>query len=258
LSNQTIFTTCRKATPEDAAAASKLLQHEGMVQYSDTWLFHHFNDCFVALNANGDLTGILVSWKSPVAYNTVVVDALLLDSGYAENIAADLLDFASADFQCRCLRHVIVSAKAAPQLPPDFWRSKGFEAQEGIPGNLSKTLLPLRICLQGKKMRPNLNTGGGQVSEQTIFEYQQDGDTVWGTYHGGEVKRGVLVGKMNASRDMSITYMQIDNEGKFYQGTSKSSTEYLNDGRLVLYEDWIWTGGDRKGEGNAIIEEIKE
>ena len=254
--------TSRQAQAADAnQMAACLLAQAGQSAYSALWLAQHASNSFVCVDDESKVIGTLISWKSPVAYNTVVIDAIGVQQDqqdYAHAVVQSLLGAAFAEFQCRCLRKVLLSATAAAVMEDHFWQLQGFDADKEMEGCYRKTLAPLRICLHGKKMRPNLNTGGGQVNEQTTFEYQQDGDIVWGTYSGGEVKRGVLVGKMNASRDMSISYMQIDEEGKFYQGTSKSSTEYLNDGRLVLYEDWIWTGGDRKGEGNAIIEEIKE
>jgi hypothetical protein len=102
-----------------------------------------------------------------------------------------------------------------------------------------------------------MNTANGQINEDTLFEYFQDGQMVWGTYAGGDVLRGILIGQMNANRDIRFHYLQMDTQGQIHQGTSKSSTELLNDGRVVLYENWEWTG-DKKGSGSSIIEEVKE
>jgi hypothetical protein len=117
--------------------------------------------------------------------------------------------------------------------------------------------MPDRICLHNKRMRPQMNTANGQVSEETLFEYFQQGDFIWGTYSGGEVARGMLIGKMTPNRNINFHYLQMDRTGQVFGGTSHSTTEFLNDGRIVLYEDWHWTG-NRSGTGSSIIAEVKD
>ncbi len=260
MSNQALQVFCRISTANDVAAQMQWL-HQNAFANANTaaWFYHHTNQVFLALDENGEINGMLIVWKSGVAYNTAVIDQLYItaDEEEKEIVAAALILQSGAELQHRCIRYVQVSTEAAATMSDKFWEAQGFDISDVPATSRKKILMPLRICLDGKKMKPNLNTQGGQVSEDTTFEYLQDGDYVWGTYYGGEVKRGVLVGKMTASRDINFFYMQLDADGGFHQGTSRSNTEYLNDGRLVLYEDWVWTG-DKKGEGNAVIEEIKE
>ena len=250
--------TCRTATAADLTSVQQFLEAIQCHAYSPAWIMHHTNNLLLVQNDHATITGLMVIWQSPGSYITAVIDQILLaPTDQIEEIAGILLEMANLYAQQKCLRTILVSKAALSGLPASFWEASGFAASNRTELPYAKKVLPKHICLDGKKMRPNMNTLGGQVSEETIFEYQQEGDFVWGTYHGGDVKRGVLVGKMTASRDINFFYMQLDKHGEFHQGTSKSSTEYLNDGRLVLFEDWVWTG-NRKGEGTAIIEEIKE
>lgn len=39
------------------------------------------------------------------------------------------------------------------------------------------------------------NTSNGEVSDDTIFHYFQQDNTIWGKYAGGEIERGTLIGK---------------------------------------------------------------
>ena len=110
--------------------------------------------------------------------------------------------------------------------------------------------------MQNRILQPTINTSNGEVSEDTIFEYRQNGAIVWATFSGGPVAMGVLIGKMVDNGDIEFYHQQIDLQGKLSTGKSKSSTEFQKDGRLVLYENWEWTGG-RKGTGTAIIAEIE-
>lgn len=250
--------TCRIAQANDLATIEQWLAAVKWHAHSSAWLMHHTNNIILAENEEGGIAGFMIIWQSPVKYLTAVIDHLLTASAdYLTEVAHALMASAHLYAQQKCLRTIVVNQSVASSLPEEFWKTAGFLATQDAGMPWAQKVMPKHICLDGKKMRPSLNTLGGQISEDTIFEYHQEGDFVWGTYHGGDVKRGVLVGKMTASRDINFFYMQLDQQGTFHQGTSKSSTEYLNDGRLVLFEDWVWTG-NRKGEGTAIIEEIKE
>lgn len=209
-------------------------------------------------NNNGALVGVLMTSTSPADYSTAVIQDLALSQDAGAYTGKLLLQACCQYWAQHCIRILIASAdfENRTELANTF-AAIGFAAdqKDGI-AIMKKILHPDRICLHQKKMRPTMNTANGQVNEETLFEYFQDGDFVWGTYAGGEVARGVLLGKMNANRDLRFQYFQLDHEGQLHQGFSRSSTELLNDGRIVLYENWQWTG-NKSGSGNSIIEEIR-
>jgi hypothetical protein len=207
---------------------------------------------------DGELAGVLTTSASPSAYSTALIHDLAISDPSQATISRLLLHAGCHYWSQQCIRKFIGGSKLQghPAVGSAF-ADMGFTSDqiEGIP-IIQKILHPERICLHNKKMRPTMNTANGQVNEETLFEYFQHGDYVWGTYGGGAVARGVLLGKMNANRDMRFYYFQLDHEGNLHQGNSKTSTEFLNDGRVVLYENWQWTGS-KSGSGNSIIEEIK-
>jgi hypothetical protein len=207
---------------------------------------------------DGELAGVLVSTASPNTYSTALIYDIAITGLEESNIPWMLLQSCCHYWSQQCTRHLIGSSMLQNHpVVSSALANLGFSTDqiEGI-SIIKKILHPERICLHNKKMRPTMNTANGQVNEETLFEYFQHGDYVWGTYGGGAVVRGVLLGKMNANRDMRFYYFQLDHEGNLLQGTSRSSSEFLNDGRVVLYEDWQWTG-NKSGSGNSIIEEIK-
>ena len=101
-----------------------------------------------------------------------------------------------------------------------------------------------------------MNTSNGEVGAETLFEYSQKDDMIWGTYSGGLVKRGVLLGRMKPGGDLQFYYMQYNENGELNQGISTSTSEFLRDGRVILFEDWEWTG-NKTGSGRSVIEEVK-
>jgi hypothetical protein len=205
------------------------------------------------------MVAAVVSWRSPSEYSTAVIEWVALRPGVAvEENLEETVRQCLLYWQQQCCRHIYVSTLHAGNLPLAILKNMGFKAANmGNAPCMHLSLLPEHICLQHKKMRPRMNTANGQINEDTLFEYFQDGQMVWGTYAGGDVLRGILIGQMNANRDIRFHYLQMDTQGQLHQGTSKSSTELLNDGRVVLYENWEWTG-DKKGSGSSIIEEVKE
>lgn len=207
---------------------------------------------------DGSMAGALTSCLSPNEYSTaIIVDLAIAADGNTEVVSL-LLQAAVQHWQKQCVRHLVTNAS----IQNNHSLAESFSDFGFVPSQwnglalLAKRIHPERICLHNKKMRPTMNTANGQVNEETLFEYFQVGDYVWGTYAGGAIARGVLLGKMNANRDLRFFYFQLDNEGNLLQGKSSSSTEFLNDGRITLYENWQWTGS-KSGSGNSIIEEIK-
>lgn len=255
-------TTIRPLVPEDCQQLGVFIRQYsgGLQQFNHVFLLHHAASVWMAFHTDQQqLLGVIISWQSPSKHSTAVVESIVLHpEAHRQSVATALLETAIHYWQQQCIRQL-----TAPAFPHNHWLAEVF-AQAGfnerittpVP-SISKTLQPVHICLHNKRMRPRINSANGQVDEATLFEYFQDGDFVWGTYSGGVIERGVLVGKMNAKRNIHFHYMQIDKDGQMGQGHSKSSTEFLKNGRIALYEDWQWSG-NRTGSGTAIIEEVDE
>jgi hypothetical protein len=111
------------------------------------------------------------------------------------------------------------------------------------------------INYNDKTFRSVSNSANGEVSEGTVFEYQQEGDLVSATYCGGSVVFGHLIGIVADSGEMDIRYHHLNILGQLMTGICQSAPVILPDGRIRLYERWKWTSGD-ESEGESVVEEI--
>jgi len=99
------------------------------------------------------------------------------------------------------------------------------------------------------------NTPGGDVDAETVFHYRQKGRYVWGTFEGGNVEIGTLLGTVDDEGRIEFSYQQITKEGTRRAGRCISIPEPLSAGRLRLHERWTWTEGG-EGGGDSIVEEF--
>lgn len=109
----------------------------------------------------------------------------------------------------------------------------------------------------GRLFRTVSNSGGGEVDQQTLFHYRQEGPIVWATYAGGTVLFGTLLARCDSAGNLDMRYQHTVSEGGFRTGRCQSRPEVLSDGRLRVHERWHWTEG-AEGSGVSIIEEVRE
>ena len=108
----------------------------------------------------------------------------------------------------------------------------------------------------GRRFRSVANTANGEVGTQTVFEYRQEGETVWATYRGGGVTLGTLVATVDGSGRLDMRYGHVNDAGELMTGVCTSTPETLPDGRLRLHETWRWTSGDGSS-GTSVLEELR-
>lgn len=250
----------RQVLKEEAVEAASFIQihGDGSFAYSLQSIVQHCATTFICQNTDNEWLGVIFTYQSPSAYSTAAIEGMVVKQAYRRRgIATFLVHEATLFWKKNCIFHLSVASLTLPQEAVQLLLANGFKAiaKAGYT-EYKKRLLPDKICVHNRQMRPSMNTINGEVGEDTLFEYYQSGDIIWGTYGGGQVIRGVLLGKMERNGDISFQYMQHSKDGEIHTGTSHSNTEFLNDGRIILYEDWEWTG-NRSGGGRSVIEEIK-
>ena len=114
---------------------------------------------------------------------------------------------------------------------------------------------PSTVNLSGKRMFVSQTADGGEVSRDTIFKFEQDGDLVSARYEGGRIRLGFLVGLMYDNR-FEFRYVQTDLAGNLDAGKSVCDIRSDDKGRLILHETFEWA--TRPGGGINILEEIAE
>ena len=110
----------------------------------------------------------------------------------------------------------------------------------------------VHLDLNDKFFKPISTSENGEVNADTIFHYRQKGDIVWATYEGGSIRFGTLSGQIKGDT-LIFTYQHQNKEGEFLTGSCESVPE-VTDGRIRLYEKWVWTCGDFS-HGESVIEE---
>lgn len=112
----------------------------------------------------------------------------------------------------------------------------------------------MKINLNNKQFKSLSNTSNGEVNNETIFTYHQDGNMVWADYKGGQVKKGHLIGIMYENHDLKINYHHINNESEIMIGECYSTFSALEDGTIKYLENWKWLNGDQSSGQSEIIE----
>lgn len=245
----------RSLTKEEAGLATQFLQQHAGCNLGYSFCYHHASTIFICVGDSSEWQGLIVTYLAPDDRNVAVIETIAIATGLSATISDALLEHVLQYYKQRC----VYTLRSDQEKPSDRFiallERSSFKPLGG--SSYIKRLLPEKICLHNRRMRPSMNTINGEVSEETLFEYFQKDDIVWGVYSGGTVVRGVLLGHMVRNNDILFQYVQINSNNEVSTGISRSSTEFLNDGRIILYEDWEWTG-NRSGGGRSVIEEIKE
>lgn len=111
----------------------------------------------------------------------------------------------------------------------------------------------LEISLDGRTLKAAENTNG-EVSGDTLFEFEQDEEIITATYSGGEIQRGYLIGTLEKNR-WEVRYVQINRTGETSTGHSIGELKLSEDGRVLVEDDWEWES--RAGGGHSVLEEVK-
>ena len=96
----------------------------------------------------------------------------------------------------------------------------------------------------------------GLSSNETVFHYFQNGTTITGTYKGGAIVEGFLVGKQTQETKIELLYQCLTTQGELKAGESKGTISEIKDGKLKIEFDWNWLNGDLSG-GKSTYLEIK-
>ena len=113
----------------------------------------------------------------------------------------------------------------------------------------------MQVNYNNKKFKPIKSSENGETSEETIFEYKQDGNILTSEYQGGQIVKGHLIGLVDEEGNIEVRYHQINIKGELMTGICFSKPKVLEDGRIHLYETWEWTSGD-KSRGESILVEM--
>jgi hypothetical protein len=106
-----------------------------------------------------------------------------------------------------------------------------------------------------KRFKVAETAGSGEISDDFVFLYHQEGNVLSCEYAGGEIKEGRIVGSVDDEGVITFSYRQTNSKGQERSGICVSTPEILPDGRIRLHESWRWTDGDQS-TGSTVLEEV--
>ncbi len=107
----------------------------------------------------------------------------------------------------------------------------------------------------GRLFRPASMTGASDTGSDTIFKYEQRRDLLTGTYSGGNISFGHLIGLVDDGGRIDMRYHHLTIDGELKTGICRSVPEFLDSGKIRLHESWEWTSGDNS-RGTTVLEEL--
>jgi len=112
------------------------------------------------------------------------------------------------------------------------------------------------INYNNKKFKAISNSDTGEVDENTVFDYNQKDNIVWGIYSGTHIKFGTFTGTVNNENySLHFAYQHVNDKDELMTGKCTSTPELMPNGKVRLHEKWQWTCKDHSS-GESIIEEI--
>jgi hypothetical protein len=94
----------------------------------------------------------------------------------------------------------------------------------------------------------------GVSGVDTIFHYWVDGRTITGSYQGGRIREGHLVGRVIDDEHIETLYHCVTTDGELLAGWSRGVVSADRTGRTRLAFEWAWLTGDRTGGESSYVE----
>ena len=94
----------------------------------------------------------------------------------------------------------------------------------------------------------------GVSGADTVFHYRVDGAVITGTYRGGRVRAGHLVGRATGPDTLELLYHCVTTGGELLAGESRGRVTAGADGRTVLDFEWSWLAGEQGGGRSRYVE----
>lgn len=98
------------------------------------------------------------------------------------------------------------------------------------------------------------NSDNGEVGDGTVFHYHQTGDRLTGTYEGGSIEQGHLVGSVHPDGSLVFVYHHVTTGGDLRAGRCESEPTRDDAGQLMLRECWQWFTGDGSTGTSELVE----
>ena len=96
----------------------------------------------------------------------------------------------------------------------------------------------------------------GVSGADTVFHYLVDGPQIRGTYRGGRVRDGQVIGRVTGSNKIELLYHCVTTDGALLAGWSRGRLGADEAGRVTLAFEWGWLYGAEGGGESHYVELI--
>ena len=98
------------------------------------------------------------------------------------------------------------------------------------------------------------SNASGLSDASTVFHYHVDGNAITGTYQGGHICTGHLVGRATGPDTLELLYQYLTAEGELLAGWSRGTVGVDHAGRTTLAFVWGWLSGATGGGESSYVE----
>lgn len=96
------------------------------------------------------------------------------------------------------------------------------------------------------------NSENGTATSKTIFEYKQEENLVTADYHGGGIKYGKIIARLEHDT-LDMRYQCFTETGELKAGKATAQVSFTAKNKLKLKLNWEWLdGGNAKGVSEYI------
>lgn len=111
------------------------------------------------------------------------------------------------------------------------------------------------ICQRMNNRRFAVASNASGLSDaSTVFHYHVDGNAITGTYQGGHIRTGHLVGRATGPDTIELLYHCLTTEGELLAGWSRGTVGVDHAGRTTLEFVWGWLSGATGGGESSYVE----
>jgi hypothetical protein len=111
----------------------------------------------------------------------------------------------------------------------------------------------LQIDIDGKRFVTSGNEHGVSGADTKTVS-APDGRRITGTYQGGRIARGHLVGKATGADRIELLFHCLTTDGELMAGVSRGRVSRNACGLVELHFEWAWLTGDRSGGHSSYVE----
>lgn len=108
--------------------------------------------------------------------------------------------------------------------------------------------------LAGTTFRAVSNSRHGSINTETEMHFTSDDGIVIGSYGGGTVITGHVIGKHVGDSEIEMLYHSVSADGTIQAGKAHGRFALDREGRMHMYLDWQWLTGDgSRGQSDWLL-----